>query len=212
MTEKWLWLPDWASDLSIWEDELTEINSSVSHSFLSYEEMLASIESPYKNSKILKSNVLVGWGMGALVLLLNASKRPNGQKWILLSPYADFCDEDSSWTTQNLMFMSKQMLTTIEPGVNSYAELYNEEFGEWKEEWLETAMKMNPQLLSDGIKFLATHKVTEVIKNSHNIDVLYGRMDNVIPPSQTLKLKQLLPNANFKERPKAGHWPAMLLS
>jgi hypothetical protein len=36
-------------------------------------------------------------------------------------------------------------------------------------------------------------------------------MDQAIPPAQTLKLKEFLPGAEFKERPKAGHWPPMLL-
>jgi hypothetical protein len=59
--------------------------------------------------------------------------------------------------------------------------------------------------------YLASHKVESVIPNSENIQVLYGRLDATVQPEWTLKLKEFLPNAEFKERPKAGHWPPMLL-
>jgi hypothetical protein len=36
-------------------------------------------------------------------------------------------------------------------------------------------------------------------------------LDKAILPAMTLALKDFLPQAEFKERPKAGHWPPMLL-
>ena len=120
--EKWLWLPDWASDLSLWQDDLTEVESSAGHTFVPYEEMVDNLDDLYKVSGLSKADVVVGWGMGAFLLLMNHDKKPAAQRWILLSPYADFCDEDSDWTETNLHFMARQMQTTTEPGLNSFAE------------------------------------------------------------------------------------------
>jgi hypothetical protein len=32
-----------------------------------------------------------------------------------------------------------------------------------------------------------------------------------VTPAMTLRLKEFLPKATFKERPKSGHWPPMML-
>lgn len=211
MSEKWIWLPDWASDLSLWEDDLTDVEPSFDHVFVPYEKMAKNLNDLYKIPGMLTAPTVVGWGMGAFLMLVNAANRPKLQKWILLSPFADFCDEDGAWTEQNLIFMARQMHSTVDPALNSFEEQLSEEFGEWQEDWRKAAQKMDASLLADGINYLATHKITEPVAGGENIQVVYGRMDQAVPPVQTLKLKALLPNASFKERPKAGHWPPMLL-
>lgn len=211
MSEKWIWLPDWASDLTLWEDDLTEVDSSAHHVFVPYEKMVKSLDSLYKINGMSSSSTVVGWGMGAFALLMNAANRPEGQKWILLSPFADFCDDFGDWTEQNLTFMARQIRTTVEPALKSFEEQFNEEFGEWQDDWRRAASKMDPELLAEGITYLAQNKLSKPLENSDDIQVLYGRMDQAIPPAQTLKLKELLPKASFRERPKAGHWPPMLL-
>ncbi len=209
--EKWLWLPDWASDLSLWQDDLTEVESSASHTFVPYEAMVEKLDDLYKVSGLSKADVVVGWGMGAFLLLQSHNKKPAEQRWILLSPYAVFCDEDSDWTATNLHFMARQMQTTTEPGLNSFAEQFEDEFGEWQDDWMDSAKKISAENLAKGITYLADHKVTEPLGDCSGIEVIYGRMDRAVPPSQTLKLKDLMPGAVFKERPKAGHWPPQLL-
>ncbi|MBQ1824630.1 MAG: alpha/beta hydrolase [Fibrobacter sp.] len=211
MSEKWIWLPDWASDLTLWEDDLTEVDSSAHHVFVPYEKMVKSLDSLYKINGMSSSSTVVGWGMGAFALLMNAANRPEGQKWILLSPFADFCDDSGDWTEQNLTFMARQIRTTVEPALKSFEEQFNEEFGEWQDDWRRAASKMDPELLAEGITYLAQNKLSKPLENSDDIQVLYGRMDQAIPPAQTLKLKEFLPKASFRERPKAGHWPPMLL-
>ena len=211
MSEKWIWLPDWASDLTLWEDDLTEVDSSAHHVFVPYEKMVKSLDSLYKINGMSSSSTVVGWGMGAFALLMNAANRPEGQKWILLSPFADFCDDSGDWTEQNLTFMARQIRTTVEPALKSFEEQFNEEFGEWQDDWRRAASKMDPELLAEGITYLAQNKLSKPLENSDDIQVLYGRMDQAIPPAETLKLKEFLPKASFRERPKAGHWPPMLL-
>ena len=211
MSEKWIWLPDWASDLTLWEDDLTEVDSSAHHVFVPYEKMVKSLDSLYKINGMSSSSTVVGWGMGAFALLMNAANRPEGQKWILLSPFADFCDDSGDWTEQNLTFMARQIRTTVEPALKSFEEQFNEEFGEWQDDWRRAASKMDPELLAEGITYLAQNKLSKPLENSDDIQVLYGRMDQAIPPAQTLKLKEFLPKASFRERPKSGHWPPMLL-
>ena len=107
--------------------------------------------------------------------------------------------------------MARQIRTTVEPALKSFEEQFNEEFGEWQDDWRRAASKMDPELLAEGITYLAQNKLSKPLENSDDIQVLYGRMDQAIPPAQTLKLKEFLPKASFRERPKAGHWPPMLL-
>ena len=75
----------------------------------------------------------------------------------------------------------------------------------------ENAKKYSAESLAKGLMFLSEHRVESVIPNSEDIQVLYGRLDTMVTPEWTLKLKDFLPKAEFKERPKAGHWPPMLL-
>lgn len=211
MSEKWIWLPDWASDLTLWEDDLTDVDSSAHHVFIPYEKMVKNLDSLYKMAGLSVASTVVGWGMGAFVMLMNASNKPADQKWILLAPFADFCDDAGDWTEQNLTFMARQIRTTIEPALNSFQEQFEGEFGEWQDDWRRAASKMDPELLAEGINYLAHNSLAKPLENCANIQVVYGRMDQAIPPAQTLKLKEFLPGAEFKERPKAGHWPPMLL-
>ena len=209
--EKWIWLPDWASDLSLWQDDLTEVESSADHTFVPYETMMDNLEDLYRIPVLAKADVVVGWGMGAFLLLMNNKKKPAGQRWTLLSPYADFCDEESDWTETNLHFMARQMQATTEPGLNSFAEQFEDEFGEWQDDWMDAAKKMNAEKLAKGISYLADNKIVEPIGDCREVKVIYGRMDRAVPPAQTLKLQAFLPGVEFKERPKAGHWPPQLL-
>lgn len=211
MSEKWIWLPDWASDLTLWEDDLTDVDSSAHHVFIPYEKMVKNLDGLYKIAGMPAASTVVGWGMGAFVMLMNAANRPADQKWILLAPFADFCDDAGDWTEQNLTFMARQIRTTIEPALNSFQEQFEGEFGEWQDDWRRAASKMDPELLAEGINYLAHNSLAKPLENCANIQVVYGRMDQAIPPAQTLKLKEFLPGAEFKERPKAGHWPPMLL-
>lgn len=210
MAEKWVWLPDWAFDLSLWEDELSDV-ADASHSFISYEKLAEKLDNPYKLPGMATADVVVASGLGALSLMLAVKNRPKNQKWILLSAFADFCDEESSWTEPGLLFLAKQLKTALEPTLNTFGEVFAEEFEDWEEDWFNAARKMNPELLAQGLEFLATHQLKEPLENSSDIQVVYGKMDKAIVPSRTEKLQELLPEASFRERPKAGHWPPMLL-
>ena len=145
MTENWIWLPDFASDLSMWEDDLVGVSPVADHSFVQYTEMAEHLESIFDLKGLSKATHVVGWGLGAFALLWSADKRPKGQKWILLSPFADLGSEDSNWTSQNLLFMARQAASTVEPVVNAFGELIQDEFGDWQEDWLDTAKKMPPK-------------------------------------------------------------------
>lgn len=211
MSEKWFWLPDWAADMSLWEDDLVAVDSSADHTFVPYEKMAGCLDHIYDLPGLSACSTVVGWGLGALVLLTNADKRPKNQKWVLLSPFADFCAEEGSWTEQNLLFMARRTLSTKEPSLNAFMELFENEFGEWQDDWLKGAEKMDSQALCDGLSFLATNRIEKSIPVGAETKVLYGRLDEAIKPEMTLSLKPYLQGAEFKERPKAGHWPPMLM-
>ena len=211
MSEKWIWLPDWASNLGIWEDDLMDVAPSANHIYVQYSQLAEFLEHPMDIPELKKSSTVVAWGLGALSLLCSGAGPQKGQKWILLSPYADFCDEIGNWTVPNLHFMAHQLLTTTEPALKSFMELFEEDFGDWQDDWFNEAKKYDAESLAKGLMYLASHRVESVIPNSGNIQVLYGRLDTSVQPEWTLKLKEFLPKAEFKERPKAGHWPPMLL-
>ena len=211
MSKKWMWLPDWASDLSLWEDDLTDADASASHLFVPYEKMAAHLDNVYGIDGLSKADTVVGWGLGALLLMLGESKRPKAQNWILLSPFADFCDPDGPWNSENLLFKAREMSGSRNVALNAFKEQFGEEYSDWPDEWMEAAMQMNAEPLANGLRFLTQNRVKAPLKNSDGIQVLYGRMDQDVIPAMTLKLKDFLPNATFKERPKSGHWPPMML-
>lgn len=213
MYEKWIWLPDWASDLSLWEDDLMEVSSGAEHTFVGYEDMIAHLSNLYELDGMKDATHVVGWGFGAMALLKNSEKRPKDQNWLLLSPFANFCSEENNWNQQNLMFIATQTKSSVDPFLNAFMELFEDEFGDWVEEWRGAAKKMSPVALGEGLAFLAQNQIDSEIPfdGSGETKVLYGRMDQAIKPSMTSCLKDYLPYAQFKERPKAGHWPPMLL-
>ena len=211
MNEKWIWLPDWASNLGVWEDDLVDVAPTASHVYVPYGQMADFLEHPMGLPDFKKASTVVAWGLGALSLMCSAAGPQKGQKWILLSPYADFCDEIGHWTVPNLHFMAHQLSTTTEPALKAFMELFEEDFGDWQDDWFRDAKKYKADSLAKGLMYLASHQVTSVVPNSSDIQVLYGRLDNTVEPKLTLKLKEFLPQAEFRERPKAGHWPPMLL-
>ncbi|MCQ2103165.1 MAG: alpha/beta hydrolase [Fibrobacter sp.] len=209
--EKWFWLPDWASDLSLWEDDLTNANPDAEHIFVSYDEMVKHLNCLYDLKGLAKASTVVAWGLGALALMKASADKPEGQKWILLSPFSNFCEDSSNWTDQTLIFMARQVKNSVEPTLNAFLEFFENEFGEWQDDWFKAASKMNKEALSDGLNYLVQNSIESCIENSQDIKILYGRMDQAVLPSMTLALKEFLPKAEFKERPKAGHWPPMLM-
>ncbi len=211
MNEKWTWLPDFASDMGIWEDDLIGIAPDAEHLFVSYETMVSFLDNLYDMPGLAEASTVVGWGFGAFVLLKNADKRPKNQKWILLAPYADYCSEHSEWNTENLAFIAHQTLTAVDATLNAFYELIENEFGEWQDDWMKTARNMSPESMLKGLLYIAKNRIEEPVPITGETQVLYGRMDGAVPPAMTLELKAFMPGVEFRERPKAGHWPPMLL-
>lgn len=211
MNEKWLWLPDFASDLGLWEDDLVGVAPAADHVFVPYEKMANSLDDLYGLEDMPSASTVAAWGLGAFALLKNAAHRPKRQQWVLLSPFADFCSEDSEWTTENLSFIAHQTLTAVDATVNAFFELLEDELGEWQDDWLKKAKSMDPASLRLGLDYMAKNRIDSPVKTNGDIRVLFGRLDKAILPAMTLALKDFLPQAEFKERPKAGHWPPMLL-
>lgn len=209
--EKWFWLPDWASDLSLWEDDLISANPEADHIFVSYNDMAQSLDRIYDIDGLSSATTVVAWGLGALALMKSAANKPKNQKWILLSPFADFCEENSNWTEQTLTFMARQVRNSVEPTLNAFMEFFENEFGEWQDDWRSAAEKMDKNALGDGLNFLVQNRIESKVEDFGETLVLFGRMNEAVTPSMTLALKAFLPNAEFKERPKAGHWPPMLM-
>ena len=166
MSKKWIWLPDWASDLSLWEDDLTDADASADHVFVPYETMAANLGDVYAIDGMSKAETVVGWGLGAFLLMISAAKRPKAQKWILLSPFADFCDSDGPWNSENILFKAREMHDSKEVALNAFKDQFGEEFSDWPDEWIDAARKMDPARLADGLRFLAQNRINRVVENS----------------------------------------------
>ena len=124
MSEKWFWLSDWAANLEIWEDDLVEASSESNHTFISFEQLMKQPKNLYTSIAGLKNaDCVVAWGLGSLCLMLSAKDRPANQKWILLAPVFDFCDEDGGWTKRNVEMLARQVTKAIKPTLESYLEL-----------------------------------------------------------------------------------------
>ena len=79
MDDKWMWLPDFASDMGLWEDDLVSVSPAADHVFVPYEKMAACLENLYDLADLSSASTVVGWGLGAFALLKNANRRPEGQ-------------------------------------------------------------------------------------------------------------------------------------
>ena len=76
---------------------------------------------------------------------------------------------------------------------------------------MKTARNMSPESMLKGLLYIAKNRIEEPVPITGETQVLYGRMDGAVPPAMTLELKAFMPGVEFRERPKAGHWPPMLL-
>ena len=212
MSEKWFWLSDWAANLEIWEDDLEEASSESNHTFISFEQLMKQPKNLYTSIAGLKNaDCVVAWGLGSLCLMLSAKDRPANQKWILLAPVFDFCDEDGGWTKRNVEMLARQVTKAIKPTLESYLELMGPCDEQIQEEWMEKALKMNPQTLALGLDFLCQNKIDEPLENKGETMVYYGREDQIILPVLAKKAASVIPSAKFQERPKSGHWPHTLI-
>lgn len=212
MSEKWFWLSDWAANLEIWEDDLVEASSESNHTFISFEQLMKQPKNLYTSIAGLKNaDCVVAWGLGSLCLMLSAKDRPANQKWILLAPVFDFCDEDGGWTKRNVEMLARQVTKAIKPTLESYLELMGPCDEQIQEEWMEKALKMNPQTLALGLDFLCQNKIDEPLENKGETMVYYGREDQIILPVLAKKAASVIPSAKFQERPKSGHWPHTLI-
>ena len=56
MNEKWTWLPDFASDMGIWEDDLVGIAPDAEHVFVAYEKMVSVLDDIYGLPDLAKAS------------------------------------------------------------------------------------------------------------------------------------------------------------
>jgi hypothetical protein len=47
--------------------------------------------------------------------------------------------------------MAHQLLTTTEPTLKSFMELFEEDFGDWQDDWFDNAKKYGAEALAKGL-------------------------------------------------------------
>jgi pimeloyl-ACP methyl ester carboxylesterase len=201
------WVAGWASDVSIWSDEIYERFSNFSHRFIDYSDLISSEEFVVPTSEIV-----VGWSMGTLVLLRNLHKKPKEQKWILVCPIADFCAPGCwSHTAVKALRLGIQVARGYLPrvaanaaGLTSFSVLFGDSVQkEKKDKWLENAQRYSPEQLIAGLDYLMQKKADLTVP-CQNVELLFGKQDRVVPLAQKELFGEFEGQIHVFEN--LGHW------
>jgi len=185
------WVSGWASDISLWENEIYERFPNFSHRFVDYFDLL-----PEPN--IGKAGLVVGWSMGTLVLMRNLHKISNEQKLILVCPIADFCAE-GCWSLSAVRATKQGVLQNTEQTLMSFSALMGNMERDDREKWVENAMRYTPKLLAEGLDYLMQNKA-DVSELGSNVKLIFGEQDKIVPLAQ----KKLF--SAHSEIINSGHW------
>ena len=190
------WFSGWASDVSVWEDEIYERFPNFSHRFVDYFDLISYDEI------IPKSGIAIGWSMGTLALLQNLDKKPLEQKWILVCPIADFCAE-GCWPLSAVRATRQGILQNTKQTLMSFSAMMGDVQKEEREKWVENAMRYSPKQLAQGLDYLMQKKVDLTLKETKNIELIFGEKDKIVPLAQ----KKLFPESiSAKVCENLGHW------
>lgn len=208
---KWTWLSGLASDLNAWEDDLSLVDSDAEHTFVSYADVIASVGNIFALPVVAKADVLVGMDFSALVMLKNLSKRPKGQRWVMLAPILDFCHGEDAWPQKQVLLMAREVKKMPKNALQDLLELFGPADEFHQELWMETALKMGADKIAAGFEYLATEKIEEPV-DVPRCEVRFGKEDAWITAPAVDAAKKLLNGANVLTRPKAGHWAISLIA
>ncbi|MDR2580224.1 MAG: hypothetical protein LBC85_04440 [Fibromonadaceae bacterium] len=193
-----VWISGWASDVSVWENEIYERFPGHSHRFIDYFDLLPEPDDFWDNNpRIGEAGLVVGWSMGTLALLRNLHKKPSEQKWLLICPVADFC-VDGCWSLAAVKAMKRGVLENTEQTLMAFSALMGETSKEKRERWLGNALKYSPKQLAQGLDYLMQKKAE--CNSALNVEFIFGEKDKVVPLAQ----KELFPSARVCEN--QGHW------
>mgnify|MGYP002621563369 CR=1 FL=1 len=206
----WTWLSGLASDLNVWEDELSLADLDAEHTFVSYAEEIPVLQNLYSLSAVQNADVLVGMDFSALVMLKNLEKRPAGQRWILLAPILNFCGGEDAWPEKQVLLMAKEVQKMPKVALQGILDLFGPADESNQELWMDTALKMKPEVIAECFEYLANAKVEEPL-TVPNCEVHFGKDDEWITVSGAETAKELLQGATVMVRPKAGHWAMSLI-
>ncbi|MDR1812435.1 MAG: hypothetical protein LBQ87_06395 [Candidatus Fibromonas sp.] len=179
------WVSGWASDISIWEDEIYKRFPDFSHRFVDYWDLISADSDEIPG--IGRAGIVVGWSMGTLALLRNLSQKPKEQRWILVCPIADFC---ACWPRAAVRATTPK----------SFSDLMDDVPKEEREKWLENAMRYSPEQLTAGLNYLIQKKADLSAANINELEFLFGAKDKIVPLAQ----KELFPSGKVYEN--LGHW------
>jgi pimeloyl-ACP methyl ester carboxylesterase len=197
----------WASDVSVWEDEIYERFPNFSHRFVDYFDLLPNPDDFWdRNPRVGEAGLVVGWSMGTLALLRNLSKKPEGQKWILLCPIADFC-ADGCWQRSAVRATRQGILENTEQTLASFSNLMGENISKpEREKWVENAMRYSPKQLAMGLDYLMEERAfVGAYCNTPlqtPIRFIFGERDRIVPLAQ----KKLFKGQSVKVCEGLGHW------
>jgi pimeloyl-ACP methyl ester carboxylesterase len=199
------WVSGWASDISIWEDEIYKCFPDFSHRFVDYYDLLPEPDDFWDdNPKIAETGLIIGWSMGTLALLRNVHKKPQEQKWILICPIANFCAEEC-WQPSAVRATKQGVLENSEQTLLSFSSLMGNTQKDEREKWVENALKYSPKQLATGLDYLMQKKADiSPTATFSNIEIIFGEEDKIVPIAQ----KKLFNNTEMQIKicENLGHW------
>jgi len=204
------WVSGWASDISIWENEIYE-HFQFSHRFVDYWDLISNDPDNFwdKNPRIAESQTIVGWSIATLALLRNLHKKPSWQKWILVCPIADFCGE-GCWQPSVVKATKRGILENTEQTLIGFCAMMGNVPKEEKEKWVENAMRYSPEQLATGLDYLMEKKAdfAKISGNGLNIELIFGEEDRIVPIAQKELFAPLLTQTDtqIKVYDNLGHW------
>ncbi|MCL1956588.1 MAG: alpha/beta hydrolase [Fibromonadales bacterium] len=194
------WVSGWASDISIWENRIYEYFPNFSHRFVDYFDLLPN---PDELHGIWESSIIVGWSMGTLAILRNLQKIKKEQKLILICPIADFCAK-GCWQPSALRATKQGVLQNTEQTIMSFSALMGNIEKEYREKWVENAMRYSPNQLAEGLDYLM--QKANLSSLGSNAKLIFGGQDKVVPLSQKELFSDFCDEGSIVVCEGLGHW------
>jgi pimeloyl-ACP methyl ester carboxylesterase len=198
------WVSGWASDISLWESSIYERFPNFSHRFADYFDLLPNPDDFWDDNRgIGGAGLVVGWSLGTLAILRNLHKISGEQKLILVCPIANFCAE-GCWSLSAIRATKQGILQNKEQTLMSFSALMGNMEKEYREKWVENAMRYSPKQLAAGLDYLMQKKAVLSTIGS-NAKLMFGRQDKIVPLAQ----KELFSYFNKESIivcENSGHW------
>lgn len=203
--KKTLWIAGWASNFSLWNDQIEKEIPNIIHTYSSYSEILHR-ETLRKRIDESAPDIIIAWSQGALSLL-SQEALPDGVRIILLNPVFEFCHPDLGWNPDVLRRMIAGLNLSPEKVLRDFAHNMGPAGKSEKTLWIDSALKNSVPDLISGLEQLAKGKITRIPAEYHKIITIFGFRDEIVPRQLTEHFAARFKSITFRPIESMDHWP-----